>query len=151
MIKAGFARPSLIVAFALQMGVVYYTLGKEYDVAISASYQSCTGFGLADYSQACQADTYELNFEKVVIALNDAENVQVFDGRRIFQTHDTLDLMKLKASQIMAKPDTRANFTWFLFNVHLTDATNMCLNDGPFSRVKGFRDFFYREAHRQKG
>ncbi|XP_072145603.1 uncharacterized protein [Dermacentor andersoni] len=52
MVTAGFARPSLIVAFALQMGVVYYTLDKEYDLPISASYQSCTGFGQTDYSQA---------------------------------------------------------------------------------------------------
>ncbi|XP_049527475.1 uncharacterized protein LOC125947144 [Dermacentor silvarum] len=51
MITAGFSRPSLVVAFALQMGVVYYSLDKEYDLPISASYQACSGFGLADYSQ----------------------------------------------------------------------------------------------------
>ncbi|KAK8783826.1 hypothetical protein V5799_009804 [Amblyomma americanum] len=46
------------------------------------------------------------------------------------------------ANVIMGTPGIRANFTWFLFNVHLTDLTGRCLTGGPFDRVKGFRDFY---------
>ncbi|KAH8028120.1 hypothetical protein HPB51_013167 [Rhipicephalus microplus] len=88
--KAGFGKPSVLIAFALQMGVVYYTLHQEYDLPISALYQGCNGFG------ACQADTTELTFERTIIGLIPPEVVQMFGGRRLFQSHDTLDLMEMK-------------------------------------------------------
>ncbi|KAL3186838.1 hypothetical protein MRX96_026800 [Rhipicephalus microplus] len=149
--KAGFGKPSVLVAFALQMGVVYYTLHQEYDLPISALYQGCNGFGVTDYSQACQADTTELTFERTVIGLIPPEVVQMFGDRRLFLSHDTLDLMEMKASRIMSRSDIRDKFTWFLFNVHLTDHTKSCLPGGPFERLKGFRHYLDRRASMPKG
>ncbi|XP_075742278.1 uncharacterized protein LOC142795943, partial [Rhipicephalus microplus] len=149
--KAGFGKPSVLIAFALQMGVVYYTLHQEYDLPISALYQGCNGFGVTDYSQACQADTTELTFERTVIGLIPPEVVQMFGGRRLFLSHDTLDLMEMKASRIMSRSDIRDKFTWFLFNVHLTDHTKSCLPGGPFERLKGFRQYLNRRASMPKG
>ncbi|XP_075723869.1 uncharacterized protein LOC142765950 [Rhipicephalus microplus] len=48
--KATF-KPSLIVAFALQMGVVMYLLPDEPDTPNDALYQRCESFYLTDYSQ----------------------------------------------------------------------------------------------------
>ncbi|KAL1414860.1 hypothetical protein MTO96_007122 [Rhipicephalus appendiculatus] len=144
MAKAGFGKPSVLVAFALQMGVVYYTLNQAYDLPISAMYQPCTGFG------ACQADTTELTSERTVIGLLQPDTVQLF-SQMLFQSYDTLDLMEMKSSRIMSKADIRANFTWFLFNVHLTDHTKSCLPGGPFERLKGFRHYFDRRARMPKG
>ncbi|XP_075723874.1 uncharacterized protein LOC142765953 [Rhipicephalus microplus] len=149
--KEGFASPSTIVAFTLQMGVPYYILTKQYGRPIDAMYEPCRMFGLTDYSQACQAHTVDLNLEKAVIGLNNAESATLFDNRNIFQSHDTLTRMKEKAEMIMSRSDTRVNFTWLLWNVHLTDVTRTCLTGGPFERVKGFRDFFYHQAQLPKG
>ncbi|KAL3169650.1 hypothetical protein MRX96_015486 [Rhipicephalus microplus] len=56
MAKEGFASPSTIVAFTLQMGVPYYILTKQYGRPIDAMYEPCRMFGLTDYSQAsCQS------------------------------------------------------------------------------------------------
>ncbi|KAL1414876.1 hypothetical protein MTO96_007136 [Rhipicephalus appendiculatus] len=120
MAKEGFATPSTIVAFTFQMGVPYYVLTKQYSRPIDAMYEPCTMFGLTDYSQACQADTVDLNLEKAVIGLNNAESAKLFN-KTIFQSHDTLTRMKEKAEVIMSRSDTRANLTWLLWNVHLTD------------------------------
>lgn len=151
MAKEGFARPSVVVAFTFFMGVPYYVLTKEYSRPLDAMYKPCTMFGVTDYSQACQADTADLNLEKTVIGMNKAESVKLLSDKRIFQSHDTLIRMREKAQIIMERPDTRANLTWLLWDVHLTDVTRNCLSGGPFQRVKGFRDFFYRQAQLPKG
>ncbi|XP_070378382.1 uncharacterized protein [Dermacentor albipictus] len=150
MAKAEFARPSIVVAFTFQMGVPYYVLTKEYNPIIEAMYEPCTLFGISDYSQACQADSTDLSLEKTVIGLNKAESMKLL-GKKIFQSHDTLHYMTEKAKIIMERPDTRVNLSWFLWDVHLTDTTRTCLTGGPFERVKGFRDFFYRQAQMPKG
>ncbi|KAH7938607.1 hypothetical protein HPB51_028875 [Rhipicephalus microplus] len=50
------------------------------------------------------------------------------------------------AKVIMNKPERRANFSWFLFNVELTDVTRHCLTEGPFDRLKQFKEFYLNEA-----
>ncbi|KAL1414854.1 hypothetical protein MTO96_007116 [Rhipicephalus appendiculatus] len=157
MAKEGFATPSTIVAFTFQMGVPYYVLPDQYIRIIDAMYEPCHVFGLTDYSQAsrhfsraCQARTIDLSLEKAVIGLNKVESAKLFN-KTIFQSHDTLAFMKEKAEVIMSRPDTRVNFTWLLWNVHLTDFTHLCLPGGPFERVKGFRDFFHQQAQLPKG
>ncbi|XP_049267141.1 uncharacterized protein LOC119375637 [Rhipicephalus sanguineus] len=52
MARSTFGRPSLIVAFALQMGVVMYWLQGKPETPNSALYQRCDRFYLTDYSQA---------------------------------------------------------------------------------------------------
>ncbi|KAL3215110.1 hypothetical protein MRX96_051369, partial [Rhipicephalus microplus] len=52
MARDTFGRSSVIVAFALQMGVITYTMTDAHDRANDALYKNCTGFGITDYSQA---------------------------------------------------------------------------------------------------
>ncbi|XP_054928911.2 uncharacterized protein [Dermacentor andersoni] len=52
MARDGFGRRSLTVAFSFQMGVIMYTLNKQYSIPISALYEPCSYFGITDYSQA---------------------------------------------------------------------------------------------------
>ncbi|KAL3169649.1 hypothetical protein MRX96_015485 [Rhipicephalus microplus] len=89
--------------------------------------------------EACQAHTVDLNLEKAVIGLNNAESATLFDNRNIFQSHDTLTRMKEKAEMIMSRSDTRVNFTWLLWNVHLTDVTRTCLTGGTFRASEGIQ------------
>ncbi|KAH8028111.1 hypothetical protein HPB51_013158 [Rhipicephalus microplus] len=53
-----------------------------------------------------------------------------------------------QAAVIMSKPNRRGNFTWFLFNVELTDITRQCVKDGPHKRLKEFKKFFVSEAQK---
>lgn len=46
----------------------------------------------------------------------------------------------------MNRPGRRSNFSWFLFNVELTDVTGECLKGGPFERVKEFKKFYVDEV-----
>ncbi|KAL1440625.1 hypothetical protein MTO96_009183 [Rhipicephalus appendiculatus] len=135
-------RPSLMVAFSFQMGVIFYNMSKDYPHANESVYQECNNLAETDYSQAraCQGETAVLNYEKTSIGLSTREQ-KVDLGRVIFQTFDTLDLMKDKAQLVMNKIYRPENVSWFLFNVHLTDLTQTCLK-GPFERLKGFRDFY---------
>ncbi|KAL1414858.1 hypothetical protein MTO96_007120 [Rhipicephalus appendiculatus] len=53
-----------------------------------------------------------------------------------------------EASVIMNKPGRRVTFSWFLLNVELTDVTRQCLTEGPFQRVKEFKEFYVNEAQK---
>ncbi|XP_077523470.1 uncharacterized protein LOC144134428 [Amblyomma americanum] len=142
---ASFGKPGLTVAFSFQMGVLFYKLKERHTAPLSALYKECESMSVSDYSQACQVGTAELYSEKTVIGLNSQESVQSLGGQYL-QSHDTLSFMKEKAKIVMNTPGRRPLFTWFLFNVHLTDVTGRCLPGGPFERLKGFRDFYYEEA-----
>uniref|UniRef100_A0A6M2D8W5 Uncharacterized protein n=1 Tax=Rhipicephalus microplus TaxID=6941 RepID=A0A6M2D8W5_RHIMP len=149
MARDTFGRSSVIVAFALQMGVITYTMTDTHDRANDALYKNCTGFGITDYSQACQVSGEELGTAKTMISINNNASVSLFNrtiNRTMFQTFDTTAQMKDKAKVIMNKPERRANFSWFLFNVELTDVTGHCLPEGPFDRLKQFKEFYLNEA-----
>ncbi|XP_077523467.1 uncharacterized protein LOC144134425 [Amblyomma americanum] len=136
-IESSFGTPGLLVAFSLQMGVLQYAMPLAYNTPIDALYKECTAFTVTDYSHACQIALANLNSEKTVVGFRNRQP-------NIFQSHDTLERMKEKAGIVMNLPNRRRNFTWFLLNVHLTDNTKRCLPDGPFSRVKGFREFLHQ-------
>ncbi|XP_049276410.1 uncharacterized protein LOC125760403 [Rhipicephalus sanguineus] len=53
-----------------------------------------------------------------------------------------------QAGFVMNSRRRRANFTWFLFNVHLTDISKKCHPNGPFERLKEFRKFYYNISQR---
>ncbi|KAH7942261.1 hypothetical protein HPB49_022405 [Dermacentor silvarum] len=55
MTTSQFSTPELIVALALQMGVVSYTLENRPSSPNSGLYQPCEYFGISDYSQASPA------------------------------------------------------------------------------------------------
>ncbi|XP_070378387.1 uncharacterized protein [Dermacentor albipictus] len=150
MAREGFGRRSLTVAFSFQMGVVMYTLKKNYSLPINALYEPCSYFAITDYSQACQPVKAELNLEKSNIGFNNPSS-QNFLKKNIFHTFDTVSQMQDKAMLIMEMPGRRANFSWFLINVHLTDVTRSCLPKGPFQRVKEFKEFYYNLAQKPAG
>ncbi|XP_075721558.1 uncharacterized protein LOC142764896 isoform X3 [Rhipicephalus microplus] len=52
------------------------------------------------------------------------------------------------AGFVMNSRRRRANLTWFLFNVHLTDLSKKCHPTGPFERLKKFRKFFLNISRR---
>ncbi|XP_077524174.1 uncharacterized protein LOC144135375 [Amblyomma americanum] len=144
--RADFGRGRLTVAFSFQMGVVTYFMNTSANTAFDALYKECIGMAVSDYSQACQTPPTNLQSEKIVIGLKTPQASQTLH-KTILQSYDTLDFMKEKAMYVMNTPNRRENFTWFLFNVHLTDFTGRCLTQGPFERVKGFRDFYHAEWH----
>ncbi|XP_070377381.1 uncharacterized protein [Dermacentor albipictus] len=144
-----FSKPELVVAFALQMGVAVYSFEKRPKSANSALYTPCTGFGITDYSQACQVPQTDLNIEKTAIGQESEQLSQQLNQSRLL-AYDTLHYLIDKAKNIMRRQDVRANFTWLLLNADLTDKTGQCLG-APFERVKGFRDFYYRRAQKPKG
>ncbi|KAH6925790.1 hypothetical protein HPB50_009925 [Hyalomma asiaticum] len=94
---------------------------------------------------ACQVAKAELNLEKSNIGFNTPTSATAL-GRTFFHSFDTIDQMKEKAMLIMEAPGRRANFSWLLLNVHLTDVTRQCLKSGPFERLKEFRKFYYAKA-----
>ncbi|KAL3218023.1 hypothetical protein MRX96_031851 [Rhipicephalus microplus] len=53
-----------------------------------------------------------------------------------------------QAGFVMNSRRRRANLTWFLFNVHLTDLSKKCHPTGPFERLKEFRKFFLNISRR---
>ncbi|XP_075721557.1 uncharacterized protein LOC142764896 isoform X2 [Rhipicephalus microplus] len=53
-----------------------------------------------------------------------------------------------QAGFVMNSRRRRANLTWFLFNVHLTDLSKKCHPTGPFERLKKFRKFFLNISRR---
>ncbi|XP_077536828.1 uncharacterized protein LOC144149169 isoform X2 [Haemaphysalis longicornis] len=79
----------------------------------------------------------------------------VFDISRgpptILRTWNTFELLETKAKRIMSEKNIRSNFTWFLWNVHLTDFTSQCLPGGPFDRVKKFRNLYRTEYGKMSG
>ncbi|XP_065301281.1 uncharacterized protein [Dermacentor albipictus] len=149
MATSEFSRPDLVVALALQMGVAVYNLSKKASSASGALYKPCTGFGISDYSQACQAPQTDLNIEKTTVGLTTRAQAQRLT-RAVLVAFDPLNHLIDKATLIMQKPDIRTNLTWLLLNTDLTDSTETCLQQ-PFERVKGFRDFYYRRAQMPAG
>ncbi|XP_077523473.1 uncharacterized protein LOC144134432 [Amblyomma americanum] len=141
MALSNFGIPSLTVAFSFQMGVLLYRTQQRHAHPFDALYKECTSMSISDYSTACGVTPQELHSERITIGFS--SNRSFADtGKVVLQTFDTLRFMMDKANVIMGTPGIRANFTWFLFNVHLTDLTGRCLTRGPFDRVKGFRDFY---------
>lgn len=147
MIRDRYGTPSVLIAFSLQMGVIMYSLKGLYTKPADALYKPCYGFAVTDYSQACQLKASVAPNEKSMIATNTHDS-STFFNRTIFQTYDTVAQMKEKAAVIMSKPNRRGNFTWFLFNVELTDITRQCVKDGPHKRLKEFKKFFVSEAQK---
>ncbi|KAL3218024.1 hypothetical protein MRX96_031852 [Rhipicephalus microplus] len=100
-------------------------------------------------SMSCEGSTTKLQSEKVMAGINTAVN------RTFFITFDSLDTMKEKAHLVMSSKDRKHKFTWFLFNVHLTDVTNLCFTPKPgaapsteMQRLKKFREFYYAESQK---
>ncbi|KAH7972598.1 hypothetical protein HPB52_013826 [Rhipicephalus sanguineus] len=96
-------------------------------------------------TMACQPTKSELNLEKSNIAFNSEASSSLL-GKTILHSFDTFAQMKEKAMLIMETPGRRANFTWFLYNVELTDVTRQCLPGGPFDRLKEFKNFYVSVA-----
>ncbi|XP_075556715.1 uncharacterized protein LOC142588781 [Dermacentor variabilis] len=139
MAKTKFSRPALIVAFALQMGVMVYKFADKPASPNSALYKPCSDFEIFDYSQACQVQETILDPEKSAIGLASQPQTQ----RVVLQTFDTISLMKSKATSLLSEPKVRKQLTWLLLNVDLTDSTKRCLKSGPFERVKEFSSFHF--------
>ncbi|XP_065301193.1 uncharacterized protein [Dermacentor albipictus] len=144
-----FSRPDLVVALALQMGVAVYSYEERPNSANSALYGRCNGFGISAYSEACQVPETGLHIEKTVIGLDTLEQAELLMQQRLL-AFDKLYHLIDKATIIMQRPDIRTNLTWMLLNADLTDSTGFCLS-APFQRLKGFRDFYYRQAQMPKG
>ncbi|XP_075554003.1 uncharacterized protein LOC142587014 [Dermacentor variabilis] len=149
MATSQFSRPEIVVALALQMGVAVYNLSDQPSSANNALYKPCTGFGISDYSQACQVPETDLNIEKTAVGLATRGQFPRLQEDRLL-AFDTLSHLIDKATIIMQKPDVRTNLTWLLLNADLTDPTRQCLRE-PFERVKEFRDFYYRRAQMPTG
>ncbi|XP_065301192.1 uncharacterized protein [Dermacentor albipictus] len=149
MATSQFSRPDLLVALALQMGVVVYSFEERPNSAKSALYEHCTGFDISDYSEACQVPKTDLNIEKTAVGLDTTAQSKPLMRDRML-AFDTLNHLIVKATIIMQKPDVRTNLSWLLLNVDMTDSTGHCL-PAPFDRVKGFRDFYYQRARMPKG
>nr|XP_037291350.1 uncharacterized protein LOC119187269 [Rhipicephalus microplus] len=114
-----------------------------------AAYQRCTRFAIGSMPESCEGSTTKLQSEKVMAGINTAVN------RTFFITFDSLDTMKEKADLVMSSKDRKHKFTWFLFNVHLTDVTNVCFTPKPgvapsteMQRLKKFREFYYAESQK---
>ncbi|KAL3186839.1 hypothetical protein MRX96_026801, partial [Rhipicephalus microplus] len=141
--RDGFGRRNLVVYFSLQMGVLLYTLESDYKLPISALYEPCNSFA------ACQATKAELNLEKSNIAFNSDASTNIL-GIKVLHSFDTLEQMTEKAMLIMETPGRRANFSWMLFNVELTDVTRKCLTGGAFERVREFKKFYLTQTSKNR-
>ncbi|XP_065301190.1 uncharacterized protein [Dermacentor albipictus] len=148
MAKSRFARSDLVVALTLQMGVAIYSFKERPSSAKSGPYQPCIGFGISAYSQACKVRETDLKLEKTAIGLATTLQSKRLQARLL--AFDTLNHLIEKATNIMKRSDARTNLTWLLLNADMTDSTGKCL-EKPFERVKGFRDFYYRQAQMPKG
>nr|XP_037289337.1 uncharacterized protein LOC119182746 [Rhipicephalus microplus] len=144
-----FATNAKIVAFAFQMGVLNYHMPVRFMKPEYAAYQRCTRFAIGSMPESCEGSTTKLQSEKVMAGINTAVN------RTFFITFDSLDTMKEKADLVMSSKDRKHKFTWFLFNVHLTDVTNVCFTPKPgvapsteMQRLKKFREFYYAESQK---
>lgn len=136
--EASFNLPSSVtVAFSFQMGVLSYTMATNYTNAINAIFRKCQKFIVSEYSQACQlTPDNSLVLEKTPLGYRNRKKPV------IIHTYETLENMTYKANFVLNTPTRRQNVTWFLFNVHETDHTRTCLPDGPFSRLRRFREFY---------
>ncbi|XP_077548657.1 uncharacterized protein LOC144161994 [Haemaphysalis longicornis] len=132
------------VAFSLQMGVAQYMMETATDGEVKNTlHKKCYRFNLLDYSQVCQATAASVTEENTTIDITPGPPTTL-------RSYDTLELLKAKATLIMGHEDIPANFTWFMWNVHLTDTTSKCLTGGPFYRLKKFRSHYKREYHKIK-
>ncbi|XP_075556679.1 uncharacterized protein LOC142588745 [Dermacentor variabilis] len=126
----------VVVAFSFQMATVIYNMTEKHGKATDALYKNCNSFILGDQSQTCESPETTPTNEVTPIGINSAQR------RTLFYSYDTPETMKKKAEYVMAAKNRRAKFTWFLFNVHLTDISKKCYTDGPFVRLKKFRKLY---------
>ncbi|KAL1481464.1 hypothetical protein MTO96_015614, partial [Rhipicephalus appendiculatus] len=127
MADESFDIPSQVLAFSFQMGTLIYNMTYPHRVPADAT---------------CERD------EKMLAAEKAAGSIATVQGRTLFYTYDTVETMKEKAEFVMTTNKRRANFTWFLFNVHLTDISQKCHPNGPFERLREFRKFYYDMVQR---
>ncbi|XP_050037394.2 uncharacterized protein [Dermacentor andersoni] len=118
------------------MAILIYNMTKKYGNATDALYQKCNSFILGDQSQTCESAETTPNNELTPIGITSTQR------RTLFYSYDIEDTMKKKTEYVMAAKDRRAKFTWFLFNVHLTDISKKCYTDGPFVRLNAFRKLY---------
>ncbi|KAL3169458.1 hypothetical protein MRX96_045511 [Rhipicephalus microplus] len=155
-----FATNAKIVAFAFQMGVLNYHMPVRFMKPEYAAYQRCTRFAIGSMPEVrvCylaygffMRRQYHRNYKmrRIMAGINTAAN------RTFFITFDSLDTRKEKAHLVMSSKDRKDKFTWFLFNVHLTDVTNVCFTPKPgvapsteMQRLKKFREFYYTESQK---
>ncbi|KAL1481462.1 hypothetical protein MTO96_015612 [Rhipicephalus appendiculatus] len=135
MAEEKFGAQSQLLAFSFQMGTLIYNMTEEYRLPTDALYKTCTGFIVTDSSQICEREEILLTAEYAVGSL------AAIQYRRLFYTYDT-------AGFVMNSRKRRPEFTWFLFNVHLTDISKKCHPDGPFERLKEFRKFYLNISER---
>ncbi|XP_075722609.1 uncharacterized protein LOC142765457 isoform X2 [Rhipicephalus microplus] len=124
------------------MGTLIYNMTEEYRLPTDALYKTCTGFIVSDSSQICEREETLLTGEYAVGGMASMQY------RKLFYTYDTIQTMKEKAGFVMNSRRRRANLTWFLFNVHLTDLSKKCHPIGPFERLKEFKKFFLNISRR---
>ncbi|KAL1469495.1 hypothetical protein MTO96_025005 [Rhipicephalus appendiculatus] len=129
MADESFDIPSQVLAFSFQMGTLIYNMTYPHRVPADAT---------------CERD------EKMLTAEKAAGSIATVQGRTLFYTYDTVETMKEKAEFVMTTNNRRANFTWFLFNVHLTDISQKCHPNGPFERLREFRKFYYDMIQRRQ-
>ncbi|KAL3218569.1 hypothetical protein MRX96_031501 [Rhipicephalus microplus] len=133
--------PSQVLAFAFQMGTLIYNMTYPHRRPADAVYENCSGFIIGDSSQLK---------EEILTAEKAAGSVANVQRRTLFYTYDTVETMREKAEFVMTTNRKRANFTWFLFNVHLTDISKKCRPNGPFERLREFRKFHYDISRRRQ-
>ncbi|KAL3218567.1 hypothetical protein MRX96_031499 [Rhipicephalus microplus] len=132
----------LVLAATAAWEPLIYNMTEEYRLPTDALYKTCTGFIVSDSSQICEREETLLTGE---YAIGGMASMQY---RKLFYTYDTVQTMKEKAGFVMNSRRRRANLTWFLFNVHLTDLSKKCHPTGPFERLKEFRKFFLNISRR---
>ncbi|XP_049276409.1 uncharacterized protein LOC125760402 [Rhipicephalus sanguineus] len=142
MANESFNPPSQVLAFSFQMGTLIYNMTYAHRLPADAVYENCSGFILGDSSLTCERE------EEILTAENAAGSVATVQGRTLFYTYDTVKTMREKAEFVMTTNKRRANFTWFLFNVHLTDISKKCHLNSPFERLREFRKFYYDISQR---
>ncbi|XP_077536827.1 uncharacterized protein LOC144149169 isoform X1 [Haemaphysalis longicornis] len=135
---------SRTVAISLQMGVARYLMHAVYRNVQRAVNKKCNGATFLPYSEVCQPPTATVTIEDAVFDISRGPPT-------ILRTWNTFELLETKAKRIMSEKNIRSNFTWFLWNVHLTDFTSQCLPGGPFDRVKKFRNLYRTEYGKMSG
>ncbi|KAH7942132.1 hypothetical protein HPB49_021041 [Dermacentor silvarum] len=140
-----FRTSSEVVAFSFQMGTVIYNMTEKHGSALDALYKECNSSILGDQSQTCESAATTLKTEVAPISITTVQQ------RTLFYSYETVQTMKEKAEYVMAAKNRRAKFTWFLFNVHLTDISKKCHPNGPFERLKEFRKFYYDISQQYRG
>ncbi|XP_054928075.1 uncharacterized protein [Dermacentor andersoni] len=124
---------NVVVAFSFQISILIYNMTNKYVNATDALYQKCNSFILGDQQQTCESAETTPKNELTPIGITNTQN------RTLFYSYDIEDTLKEKVEYVMAAKDRRANFSWFMFNVHLTDISKKCYFYGSFVRLKEMR------------